>query len=118
MDHAEIAKRMVREREFWIDVAPGKRVRVLRPMVDEAHQFVGGVNLEPLCRYLRGWDGIVESDLIAGGSTEPVEFSLDIASMKLRDDIGWARRIAKAFGDAIDARSVATEAAEKNSGTS
>lgn len=118
MDAADLERRMEREREFWVDVAPGKRIKFLRPLMDEAIRFADGFSIEKICFYLRGWEGFDESDLLKTGTAEPVEFELSIASKALRDHMGWARKVAKAMSQAMTDRAKATADAEKNSVTS
>ena len=118
MDAAGLARRMEREREFWVDVAPGKRIKFLRPLMDEARTFGAEFNMANVCKFLRGWEGITEGDLIAGNSPAPVEFDVDLATALLRDHIGWAQKAARALGVELSARAELTSNAEKNSETS
>lgn len=119
MDAVDLAKRMERERLFWVEVAPGKRFQFLRPMTDEAPTFVGGVSLiAHMAQYLRGWDGLVEGDFVKGGGTDPVEFDARVGTSLLRDHMGWTKKVADAMGREIANRIKATEDVEKNSETS
>ena len=38
----------------------------------------GNVGLDFACRYVVGWPGLLESDLLPGGDPEPVEFDSDL----------------------------------------
>ena len=118
MDAAELARRMERERLFWVDVAPGKRIQFLRPLMDEARAFTAGMDLPVLCTYLRDWTGIVESDLLKQGGETPGDFNLANATTVLRDNFDWAAKVAKALMEALSARAQATQEAEKNSAPS
>ena len=118
MDAAELERRMEREREFWVDVAPGKRVKFLRPLMDEAMRFAKGFSMEAVCEYLRGWEGFTEADLLKTGTEAPLDFDMGNAAKALRDHLGWTRKIAKAMSQAITDRAAATADAEKNSVTS
>ena len=113
---ADLTRRMEREREFWVDVAPGKRIKFLRPLLDEARYAVTGI--KECCEYVRGWEGIVESDLLTTGGTAEVEFDAAIASTLLRDHMGWAKKVAIGMASSLKERHKQTEAAEKNSVTS
>lgn len=116
MDAAELSRRMEREREFWVEVAPGKRIKFLRPLMDEARHAVNGIR--EVCEYLRDWEGVTESDLLKSGGDATVEFDQNIASQLLRDHLGWAKKVANAMASAMKDRVKATEVAEKNSVTS
>lgn len=116
MSPQDIERKMERERLAWVDVAPGKRIQFLRPLMDEARLFTAeGFSMTLVCEYLRDWDGIVESDLIKTGGSDSVEFDKRVATKALCDNMGWAQTVAKAMADAMAARSAATAATEKNS---
>jgi hypothetical protein len=118
MDTAALARRMETEREFWVVVAPGKRVKFLRPLMDEARSFGLDFGIAHVCEFLRGWDGIVESDLITTGGDTPVDYDAGLATTLLRDHIGWARTSAARLSEEMGARAKLTSTAEKNSATS
>ena len=118
MDIADITKRMRREREFWVEVGPGKRLKLLRPFVTDTGVIYidGKFSLDATCELcLVGWDGIVESDLFASGGAEPVDYSHALASAALRDNFAWGFAVAKGIDAALGARMKATAEAEKNS---
>lgn len=115
MDANELDRRMERERLFWVEVAPGKRLQFLRPLMDEARAFATDFGVAHVCQFLRGWDGVVESDLLKTGSTEPVDYEHRLASKALRDNIDWATKSATAMSEAMTARAKATAIVEKNS---
>lgn len=114
MDAAELAKKMQKEREFWVEIEPGKRLKLLRPLMDESAGFATDFGVKHVAEFLRDWSGIVEGDLISGGSTTPVDFDHEIASILLRDHIAWSAKAAKGMADAMVARAEATAVAVKN----
>jgi len=118
MDAAELERRMEREREFWVEVAPGKRLKLLRPLMDEGAAFANDYGARALAKYLRGWEGITEADLSAKGAATPAEFNLAVATLALRDNPAWTNAAAMAIFEAMKARFEATQVAEKNSPTS
>jgi hypothetical protein len=118
MDSAELARRMEREREFWVIVAPGKRIKFLRPLMDEARTFGLDFSIGVVCKFVRGWDGITEGDLLSNGGAEPVEFDVGLATSLLRDHLGWAKASAEALGNELTERAKLTSTAEKNFATS
>jgi hypothetical protein len=115
MDATELERRMERERLFWVEVAPGKRFQFLRPLLDETQEFVAGITMKLVCRYLRGWDGITEGDLVKAAGDEPVEYTQALATACLRDHLAWSKKVARTLGEVVAARAKATDTAEKNS---
>ncbi len=45
----------------------------------------GRISLEFACRFVVGWSGINEADLLPGGEPEPVEFSDDLFAAWIAD---------------------------------
>ena len=115
MDAVDIERRMEREREFWVEVAPGKKIKLLRPLMDEARSFVTDFGVAHVCEFLRDWDGFTEADLLKNGGDEIVEFKLTLAAKALRDNISWAQKAAKGLSDGMSERAKATTIVEKNS---
>jgi len=118
MDTADLLKRMERERHFWVPLAEGKRLKMLRPLVDEAGDFGNDFSIGRVSRYVIGWDGLVESDFLKTGGSEPVEYDKRLASALLRDHIGWATAVAQAISREMSEQVKRTEDVEKNSETS
>lgn len=115
MDAADVARRMRRERELWVELAPGKRLKLRRPLVDEA-RVAGVMTVESACECLIDWEGIVESDAFpSSGGTAALDFDLVVATNMVRDNVAWALMCMEALSKALVERVNFTKAAEKNS---
>ena len=114
MDAAELDRKMLAEREFWVEVAPGKRMKLRRPLMDEYGAYATDSSPKHMAECLRDWDGIVEADLVAGGSEQPVDYSVATAGLAMRDNIDWFKAVAKGIFEAMNARALATSIAVKN----
>lgn len=85
------------QREQWVDLEPGKRVRVRRP--DETEVLTlrrGNVTPEQWARCCVGWDGITEADLLGAaiGSSDLAEFSVELWVIVVRDHVEWLGKVA------------------------
>ena len=118
MDVAEITRRMERERLFWVDVAPGKRIQLIRPMLDEARGFAQEFTIAKVATYLRDWSGVVESDILAAGGSTPVDFDKGLATNAVRDHLEWGQKVMTAVATAVADRAALTSAVEKKPETS
>ena len=68
--------RFQKSRESTIESGPFKfTIRRPSPLdVARIGAEGSGINFDFACRYLVGWDGVKESDLLPGGDPEPLEF--------------------------------------------
>lgn len=118
------------QRQSWVEVAPApeggvaKRVKITRPPENEVSSFVtttddGRFTLqataEHVSRYVVGWAGITEADLVgAVGGSDPAPFNPDLWRLVVEDRLDWMRIIAQALLDAILTHRAARTADEKN----
>lgn len=92
-------------REFKVELAPGKALRMRRPLAAHMGRFRGGLTLQLLAEYAVGWEGVTESDVLppgVGGDSK-AEFSSDIVFDVLGDRPEWYERAAKGIADEIKA---------------
>lgn len=93
-------------RESWVDVAPGKRVRIRRPREAEMQRFVrdGRIvcDIEHVRDFVVGWEGITEADLLgSAGAGSPAIFSAEVWDEVVTDRLSWIKPVAKALLQAI-----------------
>jgi hypothetical protein len=63
MDAATLIAKALEQRERWVDLGGGKRVRVRRPAAAEMFRFASAnVNAESFLRCAVGWDGVTEAE--------------------------------------------------------
>lgn len=74
----------------------------------------GALDTRKLLRFLVGWDGVNEIDMIPGGSPTPVPFDLGTAIEWLGDRIDLMTPIVEAVIKAFEAHQAKQAAAEKN----
>ena len=68
----------------------------------------------PLKRFVVGWDGFKESDLISGGADDPVDFHADLWAVWIEDNRKALALVAQAIIDAVIAHETARLGTEKN----
>lgn len=93
---ASIAERMLAQRQHWVEVAPGKRVRYLRPRETEFSQLAGGITAQHVCKFVDGWAGFTEADLLGAaiGSSDPAEFSAELWAEYVLDKVDLLAKVA------------------------
>lgn len=117
-----LAQRLRERREFWVQVGEGKRIKVLRPREAEFVEFMGAdgksiaAGLDQVRKYVVGWDGITEADLLgsAVGAAEPAQFSAELWDEVVSDSLAWLQPIAKALLQSISDHRFSLAEAEKN----
>ena len=110
-------------RTSWVEIDPGKRVQITRPPEAALHEFSRRADethvelmLRCVCKYVVGWEGITESDLLgtAIGPAEPVPFASDLWACVVADRAQWLGTAMNGLVDAINAHEAAKQAAAKN----
>ena len=124
-----LIEQMRAQRLSWVELEPAsagqpaRRVQITRPPENDVASFItttdGRFTLEAsvthVSKYVVGWDGITEADLIGpAGSAEPAPFTPALWAIVVEDKLGWMRAIGRALLDAIVAHQAAQKADEKN----
>lgn len=111
-----LVERLRAARESWCEVAPGKRVRLRRPLEWEMQRFRGGISLELVLEFVVGWEGFTEADLLPAGVGGPAvaEFSTAAAREALGDRHEWFNAVTNALTEAMRAHMAARESTTKN----
>lgn len=114
------AERILAQRQAqrlrWVEVAPAqdgkpaRRVQITRPTETEQPKFLRRTgdkyqwvaDLEHVKRFVVGWEGFLESDLIgAAGGSEPVPFSAALWADVCADSSDTTVRVAEALLQSI-----------------
>ena len=112
------------QRKTWVDLEPGKRVQIMRPPESEIGKFLHfedgqkhmRAELDQVVKYVTGWDGITEADLLgaAVGASDAVPFDAVLWAEVVADRGDWLKLVAQALLDAIVKHFEAKAQAEKN----
>ena len=65
-------------------------------------------------RYVVGWSGIQENDILTSASDDPAEFGPALAAAWLEDRSDYLKRIDEAFWQAVEEANSTKDAVEKN----
>lgn len=108
--------KLLAQRESWVELEPGKRVRIRRPAEAQLPRFRAGLTPELLAGVVVGWEGFSEADLLgaAVGSSDPLPFAPDLWATVAEDRVEYLQKIADALTAAITAHIEARGLAEKN----
>lgn len=112
MNTEAIIKAMLAQREFWVDLDAGKRVKLRRPaemdvvrmLTKDASGAYAGIaaGLSEVVRFAVDWAGFCESDLIgAAGASDPVPFATDLWEIMIADQAAWCTKCASALVESI-----------------
>lgn len=112
---ALIAKALAR-REQWVDLEPGKRIRIRRPAETELPGLREGVTVERVIACTVGWEGFSEVDLLGAtvGSEDALEFDIGLWDVLVRDRADWLATVANAIVKAVTEHLKQKDAAAKN----
>lgn len=112
------------QRQSWVDVEEGKRVQIIRPSESEVGEFLRGsgksrsmgAELPQVIKYVTGWDGITEADLLgaAVGSSDLAPFDSELWAEVVKDRAEWLKKVSAALLAAIVKHFEQKAEAEKN----
>jgi len=124
-DTAALLAKLRAAREHWVEVAPGKRLKFLRPTEAEQLAFVrvqgNGrqlvVELEQVQRFAVDWAGFTEADLLgqAVGVSDAVPFDSAVFAEVIADHLEWLQPAAEGLLQLIVGHRGDQATAEKNS---
>ena len=106
MKPEEIVERLLKARDSWLTVEPGKRLLVRRPDDIDIAALASLHDHERKAEWfvarVVGWEGITEADLLGpenAGAT-PAEFAPELALLVLRDRLEWLGEVSRVALDA------------------
>jgi hypothetical protein len=126
MTPEQIIARMRDARAEWIDLAPGKRLQLLRPTELDVvrHLLKTGADgkrnfsceFEDVVRAACGWEGFTEADLVgaAVGNSDPLAFHPGLWGAVVADKLDWLQLAAQKILDMVVAHQAAQAEDEKN----
>ena len=116
MDAKTLIAKALEQREQWIDLGGGKRVKMRRPAAAEMFSFGRATTPDTFLRTIVGWDGFTEADILGGavGSDAAVKFDLELWLVLALDNVEWMGVVSEAVVDAIKAYLEQRETATKN----
>jgi hypothetical protein len=116
MDSTLLVKRLLEQRESWVDLEPGKRLKIRRPAEAEIPAFMRATPIEQAAQVAVDWEGVTEADLLSAavGASDPVPFSADLWPTVVADRVTWLRAAVVGAFDAINAHGARVEDTAKN----
>lgn len=113
MDVAKLLAKAAAQRERWVDLPSGKRVKIRRPFEVDLPQLADGVRIEHVIDCVCDWQGFAEQDILGAsvGASDPLEFHRDLWSIHVRDNAVLLSVVATALAELV------TEYLEKKSAT-
>lgn len=120
---ATLIARMRAQRQSWVNVAPGKRIQIIRPHESALGEFLAPgsgnglqADLAHVVKYTTDWEGITEADLLGAtvGAADAIPFNAELWAETCADRTDWIRAVAAQLLDAIVAHQQAKADAAKN----
>ena len=93
-----LLKRLMAQRERWVDLGGGRRVCFLRPAQTELRSLAGANFVDVAAKAVIRWEGITEADILgpAVGSPDPAPFSPELWAAWSRDNIAHVEAVVEA----------------------
>ena len=122
MDLKQLIARMAEQRSRWVEIEPGKKVRVLRPIESELPKFMDRRDGEVYwsCSFAQvkvvvdAWKGVTEADLIEGGADDELPFAPELWEALVGDHVAFAKPVQAAVIDLISEHRHSLDSIEKN----
>lgn len=107
---------LIAQRQVWVPLPGGGEVRVRRPAEAEFAKFTRGVAVDHVCEYVDGWRNVTEAVLLGDtvGADDAVDFSPELWSAWVRDNVPAIEAVAKAISEAIGKHIQSRKAAAGN----
>lgn len=116
MDAALLIRQFQALRESWVEVAPGKRVKIRRPGEAEIPGFFAAVPIDRVKAHVVDWEGFTEADLLGSelAPREPVLFDKALWAEVVSDRAVWFKPAHNALCEAINQHKFSIDVTEKN----
>lgn len=102
MDAAALIARMEAQRSSWVELAEGRKVRIVRPPEVELAQLAAGIRVEHAVRYVTDWQGFTEAVLLGpaqGSADTDVPFDRGVWEAWASDHVDEATKVIGALAD-------------------
>jgi hypothetical protein len=116
-----ILARLREQRSWLVEVAPGKRVKLIRPtqLEMQRHLIEDGyfrITFDEVVRFTVGWDGFTEADLMGAdvGASDAVLFDADLWKEIAAENLKWVNQLADELLAKTTEHLKSLEANEKN----
>lgn len=116
MNQQALIAQILAQRERWLEVEPGKRLKLRRPDRWGAQLFRRGGDVDLVLSQVVGWEGFTEADLLGAhiGSDSVAEFSAELFRTVARDRLDWIEQVTTQLVDMIQQAFEKEEAEAKN----
>lgn len=103
------------QRDRWVELEPGLRVKVRRPHELAVFRMRGGVEIDHLVDHVVDWDGFTSATLLGAevGSSDQLAFDARLWREAVSDRGRWAITVTDAMLAAVEEHNTRREAAEK-----
>jgi hypothetical protein len=98
-----LSDRIRAQREAWLEVSEGKRVKIRRPAELQLAALKNGIEVEHIADVVVDWEGWTEADFLGGalGKSDPLPFDADAWREYVMDHGEIAAKIAQQFVDLV-----------------
>jgi hypothetical protein len=116
---SDLVARVLAQRERWVDLGDGLRVRIRRPDALARARMVGldrVAIIEAALSAAVGWEGFTEARVLGAslGSESAVPFDAALWLVMARDHSTWLHSVLNAYLEMIEQHAEQQEAAAKN----
>lgn len=116
MNAEQLIARALEQRDTWVDLGGGQRVRVRRPPAAEMFAFGRASKADLFLRCVVGWEGFTEASVLgaAVGASDPIPFDVELWLVLALDRMEWIGAVSQTVVDAITGHLKQQEADRKN----
>jgi hypothetical protein len=93
----QLVKQLRAQRESWVTVAEGVRIKIRRPSETQMAQLMSAKPLDVACNHCVDWDGVTQALLLGDsvGSSDPVPFTPELWAEVVGDRVEWVTLLAE-----------------------
>lgn len=116
MDASKLIAKALEQREAWVDLGEGKRIKLRRPPAAEMFAFGRATTPGLFLRTAVGWEGFTEADVLgaAVGSDSAIAFDVELWVVLALDKIEWIAKVSEALVESIKTFLETQDATAKN----
>lgn len=112
------------QRQQWLDVAPGKRLQIIRPAESQFGEIIRrvkgkaeiSIELPHVCKFVTGWEGFTEADFLGEtvGASDPLPFDPELWAEVVADRGDLIKLVSAALIESVVKHFEKKAEAEKN----